>query len=146
MRFTPASMSDYAALFPLAPRRQAMVAAAQLAGGLAWVLRDGDRPLLLCGLWPLAPRVLEAWLMIPPAARPSRAALRFLLDRTREVLPDSAIVARIDDENRAGHRLALLAGFEPTEEHWPTPTFRTWVRPAWIFNITTGDRHGNPDK
>lgn len=137
MRFTPASMTDYAELFPLAPRRQAMVAAAQLAGGLAWTLRDGDRPLLLCGLWPLAPMVLEAWLMIPPATRPSRSALRFLVDRTREVLPDSAIVARIDDDNRAGHRLALLAGFEPTDDHWPTPTHRTWVRPAWLKGAET---------
>ena len=132
MHFAPAEFVDYARLFPAAPRLQWKAAAVQIAAAPAWTLWRNGSPALLCGLWPLEPGWLEAWLLVPPAARPSPAALRFLLDRARTVFPEAAIVARIEDGHAAGERMALLAGFLPTPAFLEGTRKRTWLRGAWV--------------
>jgi hypothetical protein len=126
MEFRPARLSDYAAMFPGRGQRGFRWAAVQILGGPSWTLWRGDEPVLLCGLWPFAPGVLEAWLMMP--RRPPAAALKELLTRTLGVYPEKIIIARIDDTNTAGRRLALLAGFDPLDEHLPGTSIRTWLR------------------
>ena len=129
MEFRAASLADYAALFPQRSQRFWRMAAVQILSGPAWTLwRDGDR-IMICGLWPYCPGVLELWLMIPRGDRkPSLAALRYLLMRGATCFPDKIIIARIDDGNRAGQRLAELAGFTPLEEWLPGTRVRTWLR------------------
>lgn len=130
MEFLAAELADYTALFPLAGAKQWKGARVQILGAPAWTLWRGDRRQLICGLWPLHGGILEAWLMVPDENRPGLPALRFLLDRTREVMPERTIVTRIADDNMAGQRMALLAGFWPVEEHLPGTSIRTWSRPG----------------
>lgn len=128
MTFLPATLSDYAALFPGRPRRFFRIAAVQILAGPAWTLWREGRPVLVCGLWPLHPGILEAWLMMP--APPPLAVLRELVRRTERVFPEQVVIARVDDANVAGQRLAVLAGFLPIDEWLAGTRKRTWVRQA----------------
>jgi hypothetical protein len=130
MEFRAATLADYATLFPARGRRMWRVAAVQILSGPAWTLWRAGRPRLLCGLHPLHPGVLEAWLMLPIGARPGLATLRHLLERAGTVFPDHLVVARIDDRNPAGQRLARIAGFVPLDEFLGDTTIRTWLRPS----------------
>lgn len=130
MEFRPATLADYVALFPRRPRRSWKVACVQLQSGPAWTLWREQRPRLICGLYPGADGVLEAWLMMPVEIGLERATLRFLVNSTLSVFPDRPIIARIDDANRAGQRLAALAGFMPGNEFLPGTSKRTWIRPV----------------
>ena len=128
--FQPADLVDYVSMFPDAGGRLWRAARVQILAGPAWTLwRDGSR-LAICGLFPLHSGILEAWLMIPRGARPTLSTLRFLLDRAATVMPEQIIITRVDDDNRAGQRLALLAGFVPIDEWLRYTRVRTWVRPG----------------
>ncbi|MEO9613625.1 MAG: hypothetical protein ABJG86_11130 [Nitratireductor sp.] len=137
MEFRAADLLHYAALFPaaVAGERQWKAARVQILSGPAWTLFEAGRPVLLCGLYPLHSGILEAWLMMPPHRRPGAAALRFLLESAATGLPERIVIARIDDANPAGRRLARLAGFVPVDEFLPGTAIRTWVRPA-AGNVT----------
>jgi hypothetical protein len=124
----PATFADLAAIGDGMTRPIWRLAQAQMMGGLAWTLWEGDRPTLIAGLHPFSGNVFEAWLMLAPGTLPGRAALARLLRRTRVVLPDQILIARVDDGNHAGQRMALMAGFLPFEEHLPGTTLRTWIR------------------
>lgn len=130
MHFAPASLVDYAAMFPTASKRMWKVARVQILGGPAWTLWQKDKRQAICGLFPFHSGILEAWLMLPDSDKPGLAALRFLLDQTAEVMPERTIIARVDDDNVAGQRLALLAGFVPVDEFLPGTRIRTWSRPG----------------
>jgi len=129
MEFRGATLPDYAALYPGRPRRAWRFAALQILSGSAWTLvDDAGKPLALCGLYLLQPGILEAWLMLGPCVPMS--GVRRILARAAEILPEHIIVARVDESNRAGKRLALLAGFVPIDEMLEGR--RTWVRPALL--------------
>jgi len=132
MHFAPASLVDYAAMYPAAGNRMWKVARVQILAGPAWTLwADGTRQ-AICGLYPLRAGVLEAWLMLAEAEKPKAPALRFLLNSAAAVCPESAIICRVSDGNRAGQRLAALAGFEPTGDMLGATDRRTWLRPAFF--------------
>ena len=130
MEFRPASLADYAAMFPHAGRRMWKAARVQILAGPAWTLWRGGERQLICGLFPLHSGILEAWLMLPDGRRPALATLRFLLDRAATVMPERTIITRIRDDNAAGQRLAILSGFWPVEEHLNGTIIRTWSRPG----------------
>lgn len=134
MEWRAASLADYAALFPRHRSRRFFAAAAtQIQGGPAWTLWRDGAPLLMTGLHPFAAGVLELWLMLPAkggAARITAAVLREMLIRGATTFPERAVIARIDDGNPAGQRMARLAGFCPLDEHLAGTALRTWVRPA----------------
>lgn len=130
MEFRAASLVDYAAMFPHHGFRMWKVARVQILAGPAWTLwRAGERQ-AIGGLFPWHSGMLEAWLMLREDRRPGLATLRFLLDRTMMVMPERTIIARIDDANIAGRRLAVLSGFWPTDEFLGATTIRTWSRPG----------------
>jgi len=130
MQFRAAELADYAAMFPHAGNRMWKAARVQILGGPAWTLwRQGERQ-AICGLYPVEFGRLEAWLMLREDKRPALATLRYLLDRSATILPDREVICRIDDDNPAGHRLALLAGFLPLDEHLGRSRIRTWSRRA----------------
>lgn len=132
MHFAPASLVDYAALFPHVGNRMWKAARVQILAGPAWTLwRDGERQ-AVCGLYPLRPGALEAWLMLTETGKPSLSTLRFLLNQTAAAFPDMTIICRVSDANRAGQRLASLAGFEPTAEMLGDTDRRTWLRPPLL--------------
>ena len=124
--WAPASLADYAALFPGRGRRFWRAAAVQILSGPAWTLWRGGKPVLVCGLYPLHSGILEAWLMMPRP--PSLAELRELVRRAEAVLPERIVIARVDDANVAGQRLAVMAGFLPIDEWLAGTRKRTWVR------------------
>jgi hypothetical protein len=126
--FRPATFADLSAIGQSMTRPIWRLAQAQMMGGLAWTLWEGERRALIAGLHPFAFDVFEAWLLIAPGARPGRTALARLLMRARSVLPDNILIARVDDGNDAGQRMALLAGFLPLDEHLPGTKLRTWIR------------------
>lgn len=128
MEFRAATLADYTALYPQLGRRTWRCAAVQITAGPAWTLWHEGRAVAVCGLYPLHSGILEAWFML--ARRVPPVALRHLLDRTATILPDRIIIARVDDGNRAGQRLALLSGFVPVDEWLEGTRIRTWVRPA----------------
>lgn len=131
MHFAPASLVDYAAMFPGAGMRQWKAARVQILGGPAWTLWRGEERQALCGLYPFHSGILEAWLML--ASRPKLAVLRFLLDNAAAVLPDRTVICRIREDNRAGQRMALLSGFVPADDFLDAArTIRTWSRTATI--------------
>lgn len=133
MEFRAAALADYAALFPNRGQRFWRLAAVQILSGPAWTLWRAGRPALLCGLWPYCPGVLEAWLMMPGGAgKPTIAALRYLLMRGATVFPDKIIIARIDDGNAAGRKMAELAGFIPLDELLAGTRKRTWLRRSTV--------------
>lgn len=133
MEFRPAALCDYTTLFPAAPAVLWKGAAVQILGGPAWTLWAKGAPLLICGLWPFAPAVLEAWLMTPPnAPRPGLAVLRYLTRRAGAAFPDHILITRVDDANMAGRKLAILAGFEPLDEFLAGTSIRTWLRRSAI--------------
>lgn len=136
MEFRAASLVDYVALFPNRSQRYWRYAAVEILAGPAWTLwRDGAR-VAMCGLWPFCPGVLEAWLMLPSGERkPALATIRYLLMRTAIVFPEKIIIARIDDDNLAGQRMAELAGFVPLEEWLPGTRMRTWLRRSFECSL-----------
>lgn len=129
MEFRAADLVDYARLFPDQPRRTWKAARVQILSGPAWTLWRDDAPQLICGLYPWHAGILEAWLMIPER-RPAMPALRFLLMQALTVMPERTIIARIDDRQKSGKRMALLAGFVPTDDFLPGTRIRTWSRPG----------------
>lgn len=126
MEFRAASHADYAALYPHRPRRAWRFAALQISAGSAWTLWQGGRPVAICGLFPLHSGIFEAWLML--ARQIPAGAIRTILKRTAAIMPDTIIIARVDEENTAGQRLALMAGFVPVDEFLAGTQKRTWVR------------------
>lgn len=135
MHFEPATLVDYTAMFPHAGFRMWKAARVQILSGPSWTLwRDGERQ-AICGLYPFHSGILEAWLMLSEHKRPGLATLRFLLDQAAGVVPDRTIICRIDDDNLAGQRLALLAGFVPVEDFLAGTPIRSWSRPA-IVNLS----------
>lgn len=133
MEFRAASIVDYAAMFPEGGNRTWRAARVQILSGPAWTLwRKGERE-AICGLYPFHSGMLEAWLMLREDRRPGLAALRYLLDRSATVMPERTIIARIHDDNIAGHRLALLAGFSPRDDFLGSTRIRTWSRPGIVI-------------
>lgn len=132
MEFRPATLSDFARLCPAVPRRIWKGAAVQITAAPSWTLWHDGAPLLIGSLVPFHSGIFEACLMVPPGAKLSLAALRYTMMRVATVMPDSTIIARIDDDNSAGQRLARLIGFVPIDEHLAGTAIRTWVR----INVT----------
>jgi len=133
MHFAPATIADLAAMRPFMARRYWRLMAQQVAGTLCWTLWNGGERRALCGIEVLPGGELECFLVLPAAARPSIAETRFLLMSAALHFPDREIIARIREGNDAGHRMATMAGFEPTGQFLDEGrTIRTWRRPRFV--------------
>ncbi|MCE7026418.1 hypothetical protein [Jiella avicenniae] len=130
---------------PSLPLRVWRRLAAQTAMGPSFAVLGADRPLAIVGFVPIEAGMLELWMTVPPGFRrlaEAAAVLRLLTRRIRSVFPDRVILARIDDRNLPGQRLAFCGGFLPTDQMLGVTSRRSWVRPpfAAIELLPTAER------
>ena len=140
-----ATLAIAARLRPSLPLRVWRRLALQTAMGPSFAIVAGERPLAIVGFVPIEPGVLELWMTVPPGFRreaEAAAVLRLLTRRIRSVFPDRVILARIDDRNLPGQRLAFCGGFLPTDQMLGATQRRSWVRPpsAAIELVPCGER------
>jgi hypothetical protein len=105
----------------------------QNGAGPAWTFTQANQPIAIAGLVPDATSgQLDVWLDVKKglSAKQAAALVRQML-KFAHSMPDYGIVrAAIKDVNKKGQKLALMAGFLPSQHLLDQKNqIRLWVRP-----------------
>ncbi len=133
IRFRPSVFSDMAAVTPAMTPDEFRVRLYQDAKSTSWTAFDETGPLAIGGLFWTDKGIFDLWLAVRPDIRGTWRAWPLVRAMARHLRgqPNLGTVrAAVDDSNKAGRGMALMAGFLPTEQISTSGQYRLWVRPG----------------